>query len=61
MRSLPPLVLHAAHSIDEATLTAHGEGLVDRLQHWPDWPEIASLDAASPCDVPADARPAGGA
>jgi len=61
MRWLPPLVLHGAHQVDEAALAEHAELLIDRLQGWPDWPEIASLQAAAPCDVPADARPAGGA
>ena len=61
MRWLPPLVLHGAHQVDEAALAEHAELLIDRLQGWPDWPEIANLQAAAPCDVPADARPAGGA
>ena len=57
MRWLPPLVLHAAHRIDEAALGAHADLFVQRLQSWPDWPEIEELEAAEPCDVPADARP----
>jgi glutathione-regulated potassium-efflux system ancillary protein KefF len=30
---------------------------VQRLQQWPDWPEIADMDPAPTCAVPADARP----
>ncbi len=58
MRWLPPLVLHGAHRIDDAALDAHAAVLTDRLTRWPDWPEIAELEASAPCDVPADARPA---
>jgi glutathione-regulated potassium-efflux system ancillary protein KefF len=57
MRWLPPLVLHGAHRVGDAVLAAHGEMLADRLRHWPDWPELAELDAPPDCDVPADARP----
>lgn len=59
MRWLPPLVLHAAHRVDEAALAAHARLLTDRLERWPDWPELADLEpeAEAACDVPADARP----
>lgn len=57
MRWLPPLVLHGAHRADEATLRAHADVLVDRLQTWPAWPEIDELEPAPDCTVPADARP----
>jgi len=58
MRFLPPLVLHGAHRASAAELQAHVDVWLQRLQAWPDWPEIADMDAAV-CDVPADARPAG--
>ncbi len=58
MRWLPPLVLHAAHRVDEPTLAAHAELFVQRLLSWPDWPEIDELEPAEACHVPADARPA---
>jgi glutathione-regulated potassium-efflux system ancillary protein KefF len=57
MRWLPPLVLHGAHRVGDAVLAAHGEMLAERLRQWPDWPEIAELEAPPDCAVPADARP----
>jgi glutathione-regulated potassium-efflux system ancillary protein KefF len=58
MRWLPPLVLHAAHRVDEPTIDAHATVFADRLATHPDWPEIAALGDEPGCDVPADARPA---
>jgi glutathione-regulated potassium-efflux system ancillary protein KefF len=58
LRWLPPLVLHGAHRTDEATLQAHTELFTQRLLSHPDWPEIAEMDPAPQCEVPADARPA---
>ncbi|MDH4392853.1 MAG: NAD(P)H-dependent oxidoreductase [Aquabacterium sp.] len=57
MRFLPPLVLHGAHQTGTAALQAHVAVWLQRLQTWPDWPEIAAMHTAL-CDVPADARPA---
>lgn len=57
MRFVPPLVLHGAHKAPAAELQAHAAVWVDRLRHWPDWPELADIDA-DVCSVPADARPA---
>jgi glutathione-regulated potassium-efflux system ancillary protein KefF len=57
MRWLPPLVQHGAHRIDDSTLAAHAKLFAERLRAWPDWPEIAALEAAAACNVPADARP----
>lgn len=60
MAWLPPLVLHGAHQVDEATLAAEAEAFARRLAAWPQWPELAAAEAAcTSCDVPADARPAG--
>jgi glutathione-regulated potassium-efflux system ancillary protein KefF len=56
MRFLPPLVLHGAHRAPPDEVTAHAALWVQRLESWPDWPEIADMDPAV-CDVPADARP----
>jgi glutathione-regulated potassium-efflux system ancillary protein KefF len=58
MRWLPPLVLHGAHRIDDATLDAHAALFGQRLASWPDWPEIAALEPPVECEVPADTRPA---
>ncbi len=58
MRFLPPMVLHGAHRLDDAALTAHAALFVDRLQRYPDWPELEQLPACPACDVPATDRPA---
>ncbi len=57
MRWLPPLTLHGAHRIPEATLQAHAAVFAQRLASYPDWPELADLDVQAECAVPADARP----
>jgi glutathione-regulated potassium-efflux system ancillary protein KefF len=57
MRWLPPLVLHGAHRADAAELQDHAALFAERLQQWPDWPEIAEMEPAPECAVPADARP----
>lgn len=57
MRWLPPLVLHAAHRVDDAALDEHARMFTTRLDGWPDWPEIEDLEPEARCDVPADARP----
>ena len=57
MRWLPPLVLHAAHRVDDATLATHASLFAERLASWPAWPELADLEPEAACDVPADARP----
>jgi glutathione-regulated potassium-efflux system ancillary protein KefF len=57
LRWLPPLVLHGAHGVDEAALDAHAELFTQHLLSHPDWPEIAEMDPAPQCEVPADARP----
>jgi glutathione-regulated potassium-efflux system ancillary protein KefF len=57
MRFLPPLVLHGAHQADEAAITAHLTVYADRLQHYPDWPELNELLYKIPAAVPETARP----
>ena len=59
MRWLPPLVLHGAHRASDAELDAHAALFAQRLASYPDWPEIADMEPAPPCDVAADERPAG--
>ena len=56
LRFLPPLVLHGAHRASAAEVAGHAQMLVQRLQTWPDWPEIDAMQAPV-CEVPADARP----
>jgi glutathione-regulated potassium-efflux system ancillary protein KefF len=57
MRWLPPLLLHGAHRAEAALLDRHAALFAERLQAWPQWDEIAEMDPAPQCDVPADARP----
>jgi glutathione-regulated potassium-efflux system ancillary protein KefF len=57
MRWLPPLVLHGAHRVDDATLAAHARRFAERLASHPRWPELDSLEPTVECEVPADARP----
>jgi glutathione-regulated potassium-efflux system ancillary protein KefF len=57
LRFLPPLVMHGAHAVDERALQAHAALYADRLARYPDWPEIAQLDACPACEVPALDRP----
>jgi glutathione-regulated potassium-efflux system ancillary protein KefF len=57
MRWLPPLLFHGAHRADDAALAAHAELFRQRLQTWPDWPEISAMEPAPACDVPDDTRP----
>ncbi|HSN31906.1 MAG TPA: NAD(P)H-dependent oxidoreductase [Ideonella sp.] len=59
MRFPPPLVLHGAHRVDDATLDAHARLYASRLLSHPHWPEIASMEAPEKCEVPAAERPAG--
>jgi glutathione-regulated potassium-efflux system ancillary protein KefF len=58
MRLLPPLLLHAAHQVDDAAVDQHADLYSQRLVSYPGWPELQSLDALPACEVPADARPA---
>ena len=58
MRFLPPLVLHGAHRVGAAELEAHRRIYTSRLLSHPHWPEIAEMEPAPPCEVPAEARPA---
>jgi glutathione-regulated potassium-efflux system ancillary protein KefF len=57
MRFLPPLVMHGANRVATAELQAHADILVQRLQTYPDWPEMADLDACPTCTVPSRDRP----
>lgn len=58
MRWLPPLVLHGAHRVADDELRAHAAVFAERLQSYPNWPELDDLEAEPECVVPADARPA---
>jgi glutathione-regulated potassium-efflux system ancillary protein KefF len=57
MRFLPPLLLHGAHRVSEADVQQHAELFRQRLQTYPDWPEIDEIGACPVTDVPASDRP----
>jgi glutathione-regulated potassium-efflux system ancillary protein KefF len=57
MRFLPPLVLHGARRATEEAVAHHIEVFGERLQSYPDWPEIEDLPACPACMVPPTDRP----
>lgn len=57
MRFLPPLVLHAAHRVDDDTVQNHAAMYAERLARYPNWPELAELEVDTSCFVPATDRP----
>jgi glutathione-regulated potassium-efflux system ancillary protein KefF len=57
MRFLPPLLLHGAHRASEVDVQAHAELFRQRLQTYPDWPEIDDIGACPITDVPTSDRP----
>jgi glutathione-regulated potassium-efflux system ancillary protein KefF len=57
MRFLPPLLLHGAHRVDEAELAAHVQVFSQRLQSFPEWPEMNELPACEVIAVRATDRP----
>ena len=61
MRFVPPLVLHGAHRVGDDALAEHAATYAQRLASHLQWPELAELEPAPRCDVPADARDAGDA
>jgi len=57
MRFVPPLIVYGAHRIAAAELRSLAALYAQRLSAYPDWPELAGLQADADCAVPADARP----
>jgi glutathione-regulated potassium-efflux system ancillary protein KefF len=57
MRFLPPLLLHGAHQASDAELRAQAAVYAQRLQRYPDWPELDALPQCAPTEVPLTARP----
>jgi len=57
MRFLPPMVLHGAHQATEETLRQHADVFRDRLERYPNWPELADLQPDSCSSVAAGERP----
>ena len=58
LRFLPPLVLHGAHRASEEQVQSHVQVFRDRLQSYPDWPELEELEQCPACEVPPTDRPA---
>lgn len=58
MRFLPPLLLHGAHRVGEAELTAHAQVFGERLLSYPQWPEIEQMVTCDVIEVGAADRPA---
>ena len=58
MRFLPPLLLYGAHSRTVAEVDAHVEVFTQRLQSYPNWPEMDEIETCPSCEVPLTARPA---
>lgn len=60
MRFVPPLVLHGAHSSPGEEVHAHVAVFRERLQSYPQWPELEELESCPACEVPATDRPGEG-
>jgi glutathione-regulated potassium-efflux system ancillary protein KefF len=58
MRFLPPMVLHGAHSAANADVDAHVATFAERLQSYPNWPELDQLESCVMPAVPSADRPA---
>lgn len=58
MRFLPPLVLHGAHAAPEEEIARHAAVFRERLESYPDWPELEDMEGCPACAVPATDRPA---
>ncbi|WP_295646869.1 NAD(P)H-dependent oxidoreductase [uncultured Methylibium sp.] len=57
MRFLPPLLMHGAHQLGRAGLAEHVDTYRERLASYPDWPELADMDACPSCVLPEGDRP----
>lgn len=57
MRFLPPLLLHGARSASDQAVAEHVAIFAQRLQSYPQWPEIDEMEQCPACEVPAGDRP----
>jgi glutathione-regulated potassium-efflux system ancillary protein KefF len=57
MRFLPPLLLHGARRAGEQEIADHVGVFRQRLQSYPDWPELDELEQCPAFDVPDSDRP----
>ena len=58
MRFLPPMVLYGAHIVGDDVVAWHVETFRQRLQSYPQWPELEDLAQCPACVVPLRDRPA---
>jgi len=59
MRFLPPLIFHGARRASDSDVAAHVAVFKDRLQTYPNWPELEDLGGCASCVVPETDRPVG--
>ena len=57
MRFLPPLLLHGARRASPQEVQEHVDVFRQRLDSYPDWPELEELGACPVVDVPTTDRP----
>ena len=57
MRFLPPMVLHGAHTAGDDVVAWHAETFRQRLNSYPEWPELEDLAQCPACVVPMRDRP----
>ena len=57
MRFLPPLILHSAHNVGQQAVLEHVETFRQRLESYPDWPEMDDIEQCAACVVPMRDRP----
>ena len=57
MRFLPPLILHGAHTVAADMVNQHVTTFSQRLQSYPNWPELYDLEQCAACVVPMKDRP----
>ncbi len=57
MRFLPPLMLHGAHAVAQDVVTQHIATFSQRLESYPNWPEMDDLEQCAACVVPIKDRP----
>ena len=57
LRFLPPMVMHGANDASPDAVARHVGTFVERLQSYPDWPELDDLEQCPACVVPMKDRP----
>jgi glutathione-regulated potassium-efflux system ancillary protein KefF len=57
LRFLPPMVLYGAQTASRELVAQHVKTFAERLQSYPDWPELDDLAQCAACVVPMKDRP----